>query len=126
VLPRSVSTDPDRRARFEREARAIAALTHPHICTLHEIGEDAGTTYLVMEKLVGETLEARLARGPLPVPQALALGAQIADALAAAHKQGGPTGGRIPHGTRRGAVRPPYLALSTFTPCASRAAFSSS
>jgi serine/threonine protein kinase len=84
ILPAELSADPDRRVRFEREARAIAALSHPHICTLHDIGTDHGTTYLVMEHLAGETLADRLRRGPLPVAQALELGAQIADALDAA------------------------------------------
>ena len=87
VLPAELSTDPERRARFEREARTIAALNHPHICTLHDIGQHDGTTYLVMEHLVGETLAQRLRKGALPVPQALELGAQIANALDAAHKR---------------------------------------
>src|SRR5439155_24368764 len=60
ILP---STDPELKARFEREAKAIAALQHPHICTLHDVGHEAGTDYLVMEHLDGETLEARLGRG---------------------------------------------------------------
>ena len=88
VLPAELSTDPERRTRLEREARTIAALNHPHICTLHDIGHDDGTTYLVMEHLVGETLAQRLRKGALPVPQALEIGAQIAEALDAAHKAG--------------------------------------
>jgi serine/threonine-protein kinase len=88
VLPTELSADPDRRTRFEREARAIAALNHPHICTLHDIGTHEGTTYLVMEHLPGQTLADRLRKGPLPLPQALDIAAQIADALAAAHRQG--------------------------------------
>jgi serine/threonine protein kinase len=88
VLPAELSNDPDRRVRFEREARAVAALSHPHICTLHDIGTHDGTTYLVMEHLGGETLADRLARGPVPLAQALDIGAQIADALDAAHKHG--------------------------------------
>jgi len=88
VLPAELSADPERRARFEREARTIAALNHPHICTLHDIGQHDGTTYLVMEHLAGETLAQRLRKGPLPIAQALEVGAQIADALDAAHKQG--------------------------------------
>src|SRR5437016_2887586 len=70
--------------RFEREARAIAALNHPHICTVHDVGPN----YLVMELLEGDTLSARLHKGPLPLDQVLRYGAQIADALAAAHAKG--------------------------------------
>ena len=88
VLPAELSADPERRARFEREARAVAALSHPHICTLYDIGTHDAVTYLVMEHLAGESLAQRLTRGPLPVAQALELGAQIADALDAAHKHG--------------------------------------
>ena len=88
ILPAELSADPDRRVRFEREARAVAALNHPHICTLHDIGTHDGTTYLVMEHLAGETLAVRLARGPVPLAEALDIGAQIADALTAAHRGG--------------------------------------
>ena len=88
ILPAELSADPDRRARFEREARAVAALNHPHICTLHDIGEHDGTMFLVMEHLAGRTLADRLLKGPLPLPQALDIAAQIADALDAAHKHG--------------------------------------
>jgi serine/threonine protein kinase len=88
VLPPDLTSDPTARQRFEREARAVAALSHPHICTLHDIGHQDGTDYLVMEYLDGETLAARLTRGKLPVDQALQYGIQIADALAAAHKAG--------------------------------------
>src|SRR5437879_2141663 len=70
--------------RFEREARAIAALNHPHICTLHDVGPD----YLVMEYVEGETLAARLKKGALSISLVLRYGAQIADALAAAHANG--------------------------------------
>ena len=88
VLPPDLTNDPAARQRFEREARAVAALSHPHICTLHDIGQQDGTDFLVMEYLDGETLAARLARGKLPLDQALHYGIQIADALAAAHKAG--------------------------------------
>jgi serine/threonine protein kinase len=88
VLPPELTNDPAARQRFEREARAVAALSHPHICTLHDIGQQDGTDYLVMEYLDGETLAHRLARGKLPLDQALQIGIQIADALAAAHKAG--------------------------------------
>ena len=62
VLPSALARDPDRRIRFEREARAIAALSHPHICVLHDVGRDGDVDYLVMEYLEGETLSNRLAR----------------------------------------------------------------
>ncbi|MCG6927560.1 MAG: serine/threonine-protein kinase [Acidobacteria bacterium] len=88
VLPSELAADPALKARFEREARAIAALAHPNICTLHDVGEREGRTFLVMEHLVGETLAERLKKGPLPLDQALEVATQIADALAAAHKQG--------------------------------------
>ena len=88
VLPAETAADPKLKARFEREARVISALAHPNICTLHDVGEQDGRTFLVMEHLVGETLAARLKKGPLPLEQALEVATQIADALAAAHKQG--------------------------------------
>jgi len=88
ILPAELSADPDRRVRFEREARAVAALSHPHICTLHDIGTHEGTTFLVMEYLPGESLAERLLHGPLPLAQALEIGAQIAEALDVAHKHG--------------------------------------
>jgi serine/threonine-protein kinase len=88
VLPAHVSADPDRRARFAREAKTIAGLNHPHICTLHDVGEHDGTTFLVMELLTGETLAQRLDKGPLPLEQALTVATEIADALTAAHRQG--------------------------------------
>src|SRR5688500_8388979 len=83
VLLPSTAADPEIRARFEREARAISALDHPHICTLYDVGEDAGVLYLVMQHLEGETLAARLAKTPgrgLPVPMALEIATGIADA----------------------------------------------
>jgi len=88
VLPPEVSADPGRRARFEREARTIAGLHHPHICTLYDVGEYDGSIFLVMEHLQGETLVERLDTGRLPLDQALTVAAEIADALAAAHRQG--------------------------------------
>ncbi len=78
----------DRRARFEREARSIASLNHPHICTLHDIGDHDGVAFLVMERLEGETLADRLVRGPLPFGEAVACAGQVADALDRAHSQG--------------------------------------
>ena len=70
VLPPDVQQHPDREARFEREAKAISQLTHPHICTLHDIGRDGDTLFLVMEHLQGETLAARLEKGPLSLDEA--------------------------------------------------------
>jgi Tol biopolymer transport system component len=87
VLPSELAADPKLKARFEREARAISALAHPNICTLHDVGEQDGQTFLVMEHLVGETLAERLEKGALPLAQALEIATQIADALSAAHKQ---------------------------------------
>ena len=88
VLPAEVAADPAARERFEREARAVAALNHPHICVLHDIGRHEGIDFLVLEYLEGETLGERLARGALPLPQALEYSAQIADALDKAHRAG--------------------------------------
>ena len=88
ILPPEFSGDPDRRTRFEREAKTIAGLAHPHICTLHDVGDHDGSLYLVMEHLVGDTLADRLQKGPLPLEQALTVATEIADALAAAHRQG--------------------------------------
>lgn len=88
ILPATLSADPDRLWRFEREARAVASLNHPHICTVHDIGDHEGHRYLVMERLDGETLGERLATGPLPPALLLDLSVQIADALQAAHGAG--------------------------------------
>ena len=88
VLPSHLSGHPQFRERFDREARAISSLSHPHICTLFDVGQQDGVDYLVMEYLEGESLADRLARGPLPIDQAIRYGTQIAEALAKAHKQG--------------------------------------
>jgi eukaryotic-like serine/threonine-protein kinase len=88
VLPRILSDDPEFRARFAREARTISTLDHPHICALYDVGEANDTSYLVMQHLEGETLAARLARGALPVDQALRYGSEIAAALDHAHRHG--------------------------------------
>jgi serine/threonine protein kinase len=88
VLPSHVSGDAALRERFEREARTVAGLSHPHICTLHDVGHQDGTDFLVMEYLDGETLAHRLNKGALPLDQALAIGIQIADALDKAHRAG--------------------------------------
>jgi serine/threonine protein kinase len=88
VLPADLSSDPDRRERFDREARAISSLNHPHICILHDVGNQDGTSYLVMEYLEGETLADRLSKGPLPIDQIVRYAIEIADALDAAHAAG--------------------------------------
>ncbi len=88
VLSLDAGTEPAARTRFAYEARAIARLSHPRICALHEMGHHEGVDFLVMEYLEGETLSARLRRGPMPVAQALRTAVEIAEALAAAHAQG--------------------------------------
>ena len=88
VLGAHLSDKPELRERFEREAHAVANLHHPHICILHDVGREGDTDYIVIEYLEGETLAQRLTKGPLPLDQALEIGAQIADALGAAHRQG--------------------------------------
>ena len=88
VLPEHVAADPDLKQRFEREARTVAALNHPHICTLHDIGNQDGIDFLVMEYLEGETLAKRLTKGPLPTDDVLRYATEIADALDKAHRQG--------------------------------------
>src|SRR5262245_22866075 len=88
VVPPEVAHDPVRRQRFEREARVVASLNHPHICTLYDIGSQNDLDYLVLEYLDGETLEQCLRRGPLPLEPVVRFGIEIADALAQAHRKG--------------------------------------
>jgi hypothetical protein len=88
VLPVHLADRPELRERFEREARTIASLNHPHICTLFDVGHQDGTDYLVMEYLEGETLAQRLLKGPLPLQQVLQYAIEIADALDKAHRKG--------------------------------------
>jgi serine/threonine protein kinase len=88
ILPQSVSSNPERRQRFDREARAISSLSHPHICALYDVGQQNGIDYLVMEYIEGESLADRLKKGPLPLNQALCYAIQIADALDKAHRAG--------------------------------------
>ena len=88
VLPTYMAEDREQSDRFEQEARAIAALNHPHICTLHDAGSDGGRHYLVFEYLIGELLSDRLFRGALSLPEGIDFAIQIADALAHAHEQG--------------------------------------
>ena len=87
VLPAHLAATRSCAQRFEREARAISSSHHPHICALHDVGQEDGTDYLVMEYLDGETLADRLAKGPLPLEQVLRFGIEIADALDRAHRQ---------------------------------------
>jgi Tol biopolymer transport system component len=88
ILPEHISSRPQARERFEREARAVSSLNHPNICTLHDIGHQDGIDYLVMEYLEGETLAQRLKKGPLAPEQVLQYAIQITEALETAHKHG--------------------------------------
>src|SRR5215475_14389169 len=85
ILP---SADLEVKARFDREAKSIAALTHPHICTLYDVGHQDGTDYLVMEYLDGETLSQRIARGPIPSEEMVKIASGVAQALDHAHHAG--------------------------------------
>jgi serine/threonine protein kinase len=88
ILPPHLADSPESRDRFEREARVIASLNHPHICTLYDVGHQDDADYLVMEFLEGETLASRLVKGSLPLEQTLRYAIQIADALDKAHRKG--------------------------------------
>ena len=88
VLPRHLTENADVRARFEREARTVSSLNHPHICTLFDVGREGDTDYLVMELVEGESLAERIAKGPLPPEQVLKIGTEITDALDKAHRAG--------------------------------------
>jgi serine/threonine protein kinase/Tol biopolymer transport system component len=88
ILPAGFAEDVERRQRFEREAKTISSLNHPHICTLFDVGHEGDAHFLVMELVEGESLADRLQKGPLPLDQVVKFGAQVADALSAAHKQG--------------------------------------
>jgi eukaryotic-like serine/threonine-protein kinase len=88
VLAESLAADPQFRERFDREARTISQLDHPHICSLYDVGKQNGTAFLVMQYLEGDTLAARLEKGALPIDEALQHAIQIADALDKAHCAG--------------------------------------
>jgi len=88
VLPQHLSSNPEVRARFEREAKTVSAPNHPYICVLYDVGREGETDFLVMELIEGETLAQRIAKGPLPIHDVLKYGAQIADALDRAHRAG--------------------------------------
>ena len=81
VLPSALTSSPEARQRFEREARTISQLSHPHICAIYDVGREGETEYLVMELLEGETLGERLAKGAVPLEQTLRYGVEISDAL---------------------------------------------
>jgi serine/threonine protein kinase len=87
ILSPGVASSPDARQRFEREARTVSQLSHPHICALYDVGDEGAMEFLVMELLEGETLAERL-KGPLATDRTLRFGVQIADALDKAHRQG--------------------------------------
>ena len=105
ILPQAMSADFVRKQRFEREAKTISSLNHPNICTLFDVGSQDGIEFLVMEYVEGETLGARLGKGPLPLDQSLKYGAQVADALDKAHP-------RIPVQHRWRVEPRPILALA--------------
>src|SRR5262245_53611279 len=88
VLPEEYWNDSEFKQRFEREARAISSLSHPHICTLYDVGHQDGADYLIMEYIEGESLSQRLIKGPLPTEQLLKFGIQISEALHTAHRHG--------------------------------------
>jgi eukaryotic-like serine/threonine-protein kinase len=88
VLPESFANDPERLGRFQREAQVLASLNHPHIAHIHGLEEANGVRALVMELVEGEDLAQRIARGPIPLDEALPIARHIADALESAHEQG--------------------------------------
>src|SRR5215213_7638500 len=88
ILPDAFATDPDRVARFQREATTLASLNHPNIAHIHGLEESGGVRALVMELVAGDDLSQRIARGAIPLDEALPIAKQIAEALEAAHERG--------------------------------------
>jgi len=88
VLPHHLSSNPDLKQRFDREARSISSLNHPRICTLHDVGHQGGVDFLVMEYLEGESLAERLRKGPIPLKETLKIGIEVCEGLEAAQKAG--------------------------------------
>src|SRR5215467_259512 len=88
ILPEHLSGSPEARQRFDREARAVSSLSHPNICHLYDVGQQSGTSFLVMEYLEGETLADRLRKGPLPLEQVLKVATEICEGLEKAHRTG--------------------------------------
>src|SRR5712692_3029315 len=88
ILPDTFTHDPERLARFRREAQVLASLNHPHIGAIYGLDEANGQQFLVLELVDGESLDRRIARGPIPVDEALGIAKQIAEALEAAHEKG--------------------------------------
>src|SRR5450755_4634826 len=88
ILPSHLSSNPEAKQRFDREARTISSLSHPNVCQLYDVGSQDGTSFLVMEYLEGETLADRLRKGPLPLDQVLKCGIEICEGLEKAHKSG--------------------------------------
>src|SRR5215467_2963938 len=88
ILPAHFSCSPELQSRFEREARTLSSVSHPHICHLYDVGSQSGIDFLVMELLEGETLASRLRKGALPCNEVFKVGTEIADALASAHRLG--------------------------------------
>ena len=88
VLPEQLSSDPQRRERFQREAKTISGFSHPNICALYDVGEESGAYYLILEYIEGESLADRLRKGPLAISEVLKIGAEIASALDTAHRHG--------------------------------------
>src|ERR1017187_7598594 len=88
ILPSHLSSNPEAKQRFDREARTISSLSHPNVCQLYDVGSQDGTSFLVMEYLEGETLAGRLRKGPLPLDQVLKCGIEICEGLEKAHKSG--------------------------------------
>ncbi len=111
ILPSHFTADPERRARFAREARLLATLNHPHIGAIYGLEETDGVTALVLELVEGPTLADRLARGPLPIADALAIARQIAEALDAAHEKG-----HRPSRSEAGQHRPANLGQRIWSP----------